>query len=216
MPSIVAGGPDLLLRDFVRQFKNLSATARAKAVCAHLPTVKYLSDFEYQEAEVGRLLSAMQAAGEAPEPDVLGCAGADGFKSRWDRWYGVERYWYKKAVWCRSDGIPFVIEAAVAETAVEGNFWTGVNFSPTFEDPFANTLFHGPKFYANGLKNFFQHAHITPWLSGDTPRHRTAAAVHLICPSLEFLDRGKTRLKVPFEMTETIDESALGRDQNPV
>jgi hypothetical protein len=190
------GGPDLLLRDFVRQFKQLSATARAKAVCAHLPTIKHLSDFEHQEAEVGRLLAAMQAAGEAPEPDLLGGAGADAFRARWDCWHGVRRYWYKKATGA-ADGIPFVIEVAVADTAGEGNFWTGLNFSPTFEDPFANTSFNAPKFYANGLKSFFQQAHITPWISGDTPRHRTAAAVHLICPSLEFLDRGKTRLKVP-------------------
>jgi hypothetical protein len=61
-----------------------------------------------------------------------------------------------------------------------------------------------PKFYANGLKNFFQNAHITPWISGDTPRHRTAAAVHLICPSLEFLDRGKTRLRVPGAISEAM------------
>ena len=71
-------------------------------------------------------------------------------------------------------------------------------------------MFHAPKFYANGLKNFFQHAHITPWLSGDTPRHRTAAAVHLICPSLEFLDRGKTRLKVPFAIDGRHDAKCSG------
>jgi Histidine kinase-, DNA gyrase B-, and HSP90-like ATPase/Topoisomerase 6 subunit A/Spo11, Toprim domain len=200
------GGPDLLLRDFVRQFKHLSATARAKAVCAQLPTVKYLSDFEHQEAEIARLLSAMRDAGEAPEPEVLGCAGADAFKSRWDRWYGVERSWYKKASG-EVDGIPFVIEVAVAATAVDGSVWTGVNFSPTFEDPFANTYFRAPKFSANGLKNFFEQAHITPWLPGDTPRQRTAVAVHLICPSLEFLDRGKTRLKVPRAISDVMTKA---------
>jgi hypothetical protein len=107
------GGPDLLLRDFVRQFKHLTSTARAKAVCAKLPRIKHLSDFEHQEAEVGRLLAAMQAEGESPQADVLGCAGAEGFKARWVCWYGVRRYWYKKASG-EVDGIPFVIEAAVA------------------------------------------------------------------------------------------------------
>ena len=62
----VAGGPDLLLRDFVRQFKNLSATARAKAVCAQLPWIKHLSDFEHHEADVGFLLSAMRSRGRCP------------------------------------------------------------------------------------------------------------------------------------------------------
>jgi hypothetical protein len=197
------GTPDLLLRDFVRQFKNLTGTAPAKAVCAQLPTIKHLSDFEPREADVGRLLAAMRTHGDAPAADLLGCAGEEGFMARWDCWYGVVRYWYKKASG-EVEGIPFVIEAAVAETESEGNFWTGLNFSPTFEDPFANTYFHAPKFYANGLKNFFQNAHITPWLSGDFPRHRTAAAVHLVCPSLEFLDRGKTRLKIPGAISEAM------------
>jgi Topoisomerase 6 subunit A/Spo11, Toprim domain len=197
------GGEDLLLRDFVRQFKNLTATARAKAVCTQLPWIKHLSDFEQHEADVGLLLSAMRSEGNAPEADLLGYAGEEAFRSRWGCWYGVVRYWYKKASG-EVEGIPFVIEAAVAETKVEGNFWTGLNFSPTFEDPFANTYFRAPKLSASGLKGFFHNAHITPWLSGDTPRHRTAAAVHLICPSLEFLDRGKTRLRIPGAMSEAM------------
>jgi hypothetical protein len=200
------GGEDLLLRDFVRQFKNLTATARAKAVCAQLPTIKYLSDVEHQEAEVGRLLAAMRAEGDAPLADVLGFAGEEAFVARWDRWYGVKHHWYKRASGV-VDGIPFVIEAAVAETAVKGDFWTGINFSPTFEDPFANTAFWGQKFSATGLKNFLQQAHVTPWRDGETAQHRTAAAVHLICPSLEFLDRGKTRLRVPFGVTSAMTKA---------
>jgi hypothetical protein len=168
-----------------------------------VPAIKYLSDFEHQEADVGRLLAAMQAEGDAPTADVLGFAGAEAFRARWDRWFGVKRFWYRKTDGV-VNGIPFVIEVAVAETAVTGGFWTGINWSPTCEDPFANTFFSGPKFYAQGLKNFLQRAHITPWLNGETARHRTAAAVHLICPSLEFLDRGKTRLKVPFRMVDAL------------
>jgi hypothetical protein len=197
------GGEDLLLRDFVRQFKNLTATVRAKAVCAQLPTIKHLSDFEHQEAEVGRLLAAMRTEGDAPLADILGFAGEEAFVARWDRWYGVKRAWYRKIPGVVHD-IPFVIEAAVAETAVKGDFWTGLNFSPTFEDPAGGTPFVGPKFSAYGLKNFLQQAYITPWHPEDTPRTRTAAAVHLICPSLEFLDRGKTRLRVPIGMADTM------------
>ena len=114
----------------------------------------------------------------------------------------------------RSTASPLSLRRLWRKPRVEGNFWTGLNFSPTFEDPFANTYFRAPKFSANGLKNFFQQAHITPWLSGDTPRHRTAAAVHLICPSLQFLDRGKTRLQVPMRHLGRHDQSALERDED--
>jgi hypothetical protein len=40
------GGQGLLLREFVKQFRNLSANAKAQAVCAALPGISHLSDFE--------------------------------------------------------------------------------------------------------------------------------------------------------------------------
>jgi hypothetical protein len=58
---------------------------------------------------------------------------------------------------------------------------------------------------AYGLQNFLKSAHTVPipdpW--GETP-NKTAVAVHLVCPVLEFLDRGKTRLKVPPPMAADI------------
>ena len=45
-----------------------------------------------------------------------------------------------------------------------------------------------------GIEVFLRDAHVeipSPYNEG-----RTAIAVHLICPTLDFLDRGKTRLKV--------------------
>jgi hypothetical protein len=206
------GGPDVLLRDFVRQFKNLTSTSRAKAVCAQLPTIKHLSDFEHQEAEVGRLLAAMQAEGEAPKAEVLGYADEEAFKDRWDRWYGVGRCWHKKVA-DEVHGIPFVIEAAVAETAVGGGFWTGLNFSPTFEDPLANTCLLAPKFQAYGLKSFFQQAHLSP--------HRTAAAVlcSAIIGSLYCKRAGAqtTRTALGAKQHWTLDFRAgiIARDTNP-
>ena len=40
------GGQDLLLREFVKQFRNLSANTKAQAVCTALPGITHLSDFE--------------------------------------------------------------------------------------------------------------------------------------------------------------------------
>ena len=126
------GGPDLLLRDFVKQFRNLSGNAKAKNVCAALPDIARLSDFEGREAAVATLLAAMRAAGAAPSVDILGAIGAAHFRACFAAWYGVKRSWYHKTK-SLVDGIPTVVEVAIAETVQPGLLWHGVNFSPTFE-----------------------------------------------------------------------------------
>jgi hypothetical protein len=72
----------------------------------------------------------------------------------------------------------------------------------------AGRKLEGPKFSAQGVGGFLNAGHVSPidrqdWQWGRLPGE-TAAAVHLVCPALEFLDRGKTRLQVPAEMTEAI------------
>jgi hypothetical protein len=198
------GGKDLLLRDFVKQFRNLSANAKAKAVCSHFPAITHLTDFEGQEDAAERLLDVMRQEAKAPSPDILGSVGEAHFRTCFEAWYGLKRFWYRR-VTGEVNGLPFICEAALAETVQPGDFFTGVNFSPTFEDPLANTLLPCPEFSADGVKGFLHAAHASP-ISGpwDESPVRTAAAAHLVCPALEFLDRGKTRLKVPPAMAEQI------------
>lgn len=198
------GGPDLLLRDFVRQFRGLSGSAKAKRVCAQFTDITRLSDFDSEPRRVAQLLAVMREEGKAPHPNVLGCVGEDHFRTRFHEWYGVKRFWYKQAVG-EVKGIPFVVEAAVAETREPGELFTGVNFSPTFEDPLANTLlrYQGPMAY--GIKGFLSLSHASPLATGDDERAPcTAVAVHLVCPVLDVLDRGKTRLTVSAELAAEI------------
>jgi hypothetical protein len=190
------GGRDLTLRDLVRQFRGLSGTAKAKPVCDQFPEVKRLADFVDREAEVGRLLTAMRDESQPPSPGVLGQVGEDHFRRRFERWYGVRRWWYKKVAG-DVDGVPYVIEVALAETTKPGGLFTGVNFSPTFDDPLAGNWLQGPEFSAGGVVGFLEHGHVNP----ERPR-RTAAAFHLVCPVLETLDKGKSRLKVPAAIVE--------------
>jgi hypothetical protein len=198
------GGKDLLLREFVKQFRNLSANAKAKVICSHFPTITHLTDFEDREHAVERLLEVMRQESKAPSAEILGAVGEAHFRACFDAWYGVKRWWYRKVAG-DVHGIPFIVETAVAETLRQGMLWTAVNFSPTFEDPLAATFLPGPKVSAYGLQNFLKSAHIVPLPDpfDETPT-KTAVAVHLVCPALEFLDRGKTRLKVPPAMASDI------------
>lgn len=63
------GGRDLPLGEFVRQFRGLSGTKKAKAVAAILDDVSRLSDFEERPERVGGLLAAMREHSRAPSHD---------------------------------------------------------------------------------------------------------------------------------------------------
>src|SRR5262245_4014589 len=149
--AVKAGGRDLPLREFVRQFRGLSGTAKAKGVCDQFPDIDRLSDFGGRPEATAALLKAMKEATSVPSPDVLGCVGGAHFQGCFEKWYGVKvkRFWYQKAKG-QVRGIPFVFEAAVAETQRAGEFFHAVNFSPTFEDPLATTCFQNDKFDAYG------------------------------------------------------------------
>jgi hypothetical protein len=197
------GEEDLPLRKFVRQFRGLTGTAEAKRVCDEFPNLSHLSDFEEREDRVSDLLNAMRAEAKAPSDGVLGLIGKDPIRQRFEQWYGVKRLWYHKVDGI-VDGVPFVFEAAVAETERPGQLFHGVNFSPTFEDPLASRLLRGAKFLATGINGFLEAGHAYP-LSRST-KVNLAAVAHLIWPAPLFLDKGKTRLKVP----EVIGQEVAG------
>jgi DNA topoisomerase VI subunit B len=194
------GGPDRLLRPFVQTFRNLSANRAAQAVCATLPTITRLSDFADQEAAVATLHAAMCQAGKPPSPAILGAVGRAHFHACFERWYGVQRFWYDTKADVHA-GIPFIVAVAVAETVDGGELWTGINFSPTFDDPLAQIYLYQDHVNATGITNVFRRAHALP---GDLETPATAVAVHLVCPTLEFLDRGKTRLKLSYWMSDLV------------
>ncbi len=188
------------LREFVRQFHGLSSTAKAKAVCDQFPGIERLRHLESQEKRVAVLLKAMRAEAAPPSPRTLGCVGKEHFEKRFQEWYGVKRFWYRRIAESYQ-GLPFVVEIAVANTNLPGRVFHGVNFSQTFEDPLAGTPLYSSEIRAYGLGSFLEQAHAHPDRTGRT---HTAVAFHLICPSPEFLDRGKTRLKVPGPIAEAI------------
>jgi hypothetical protein len=101
------GGKDLPLREFVKQFRNLSANAKAKMVCSHLPAIARLTDFEAHEDAVERLLAVMRAEAKAPSPDTLGTIGEPHFRACFDAWYGVKRCWYRRVA---SAGFPLSLK----------------------------------------------------------------------------------------------------------
>lgn len=203
------GGRDLPLREFVRQFRGLSGSAKAKVVCDQFPAISRLSDFTGNELLVENLLEMMRQETSPPSPHVLGVVGEAHFLQCFHGWYGVKRHWYRKIADQVGD-IPFVFEVLLAETERQGDLYHGVNFSPTYDDPLSGNHLRCPEFYSDSFRDFLNNAHASPIDCDEHGAPRTAAAIHLVCPALEFLDRGKTRLKIPSSMADVISKALWG------
>ncbi len=138
---------------------------------------------------------------------MLGASGRPTFGAASSDWYGVKRFWYD----ARKDtheGMPCVVEVAMAETVDGGDLWTGINFSPTFDTPVANTRLRCDKFVAQSLTGGAGAPAALPRAARRS--HHVAVAVHLVCPTLEFLDKGKTRLKLPEWMADLLAKALWG------
>jgi len=195
------GGDDLRLRDFVRQFKGLSATKKAKAVCGEFPEIKMLSDFEENGDDdmVGLLLDEMKRHTDAPSHATLGSVGKEHFRERFEEYYGpLHRFDYKKMQGTLHTGMPYVVEFAIAELAEEaqeGELFTAVNYSPTFGDPLENVRFRAEGLSGQGIGSFLQGGFASPEFGHYDDPPSTAVAMHIITPAPLFLDQGKTRLE---------------------
>jgi hypothetical protein len=63
----------------------------------------------------------MVKAAEPPKPEVLGRVGADHFRAHFEGTFGIveERFWYKHR-FGTADGLPYMVEVAIAETKHDG------------------------------------------------------------------------------------------------
>ena len=194
----VSHGHDWTLREFVRQFRGLSSTVKAKAVGEAVP-VKRISDFDGHHELIEALLDAMKAHSAPPKPDVLGMIGEEHLRQRLEAWHGVRRHWYK-SVKGEAGGLPFVVEVLVADTREHIGVYHGLNYSPTFADPINHAL-QGGEASGSSIVSYLQSAHALPSYFDDVS---TAVAFHLTAPALEFLDKGKSKLAITSELADAI------------
>ena len=182
------GNRDLPLGEFIRQFRGLSSTAKAREIAGLFPTIRHLPDFEAQEATIPALLKALQQRSRPVPAKTLGLIGEAPFRERFEQWYGVHHFWYKQYVG-EDRGLPLIIEAALAQTKSEGQHrFFGLNFSPTFGDPFQGSflqLSDHLKSYS-GVVGALDQAYLS-----DFPH---AFALHVARPTFMYRDRGKSTI----------------------
>ena len=185
------------VRDFVGEFKGLAGTVKRKAVTEELDLSRsYLEDLVTDGAldrgTIADLLDAMQNNSKPVNAKALGIIGDDHIRG-WMDWnfQTGESFQYKK-IMGDTDGLPFVLEVAFGQMGgdiadcVHFIKTNALNWTPTISKPWDDWRFSDTL------------------ISWDDPVH---LFIHLACPRLDFTDRGKTRLKLPTEISTALDQA---------
>ena len=199
--------PEQPIGEFIQEFKGTSRAWRTIAKSVSAKTVGQLSE---SRDDIAMLRDALLAANPAPKPEVLGRVGPDHFRLGFDQHFGIvnNRYWYKHQ-WGIADGMPYLIECAIAETEQPGDVFYGLNYSVPFSDPLSTTpLIHDgqERIQNQGLSAFLRDLGVINGSRYGRTLH-TAAAIHLVMPLLPALDRGKSRLDISAELACVIAET---------
>lgn len=187
--AYLSAGQNKTIREFVAEFRGLSGTAKQKAVTdgASL-TGQSLEDLvrdgDFEIERLGLLLENMQTNSRAINPKLLGVIG-DPHMRRWMIEQGAAadsvEYRYKTG---EVDGLPYVLEMAFG-VMQDSDVWrrvvSGLNWTPALRVPFSAL---------DAVMN-------ECLIQRDDP---VLVAVHLVCPKMDFTDRGKSRLQLPSAM----------------
>jgi DNA topoisomerase VI subunit B len=203
------GGRDLPIGHFIRSFEGLSDTRKAKQIWGRVPQITHLSGFDADRDAIGDLLAAMKGVAKEPKSKDLGSVPEDHYQARLDELFGVQRFWFKRGS-VTVDGIPWVIEVAVAETVHPGRVIFAMNYSASFGDPLGGTWLEVGDESCHGSESALRECDAAPSYLGSRNR---AAVVHVVTPAAQFLDKGKVRLIVPPEVAEECSRTiaAAGR-----
>jgi hypothetical protein len=182
-------GRDRTVREFITEFRGLSATGKQKRVLeesgtARTSLAKFLDNGE-AAPPVGHLLEAMQRHTHKVKPGDLGVIGRDHLFTRCTL-AGVQEktFRYKSVVGETAEGLPVVIETAFGwcpNALPFRRIIAGANWSPGLGNPFRDFGREG-----EGLERLLAEQRS----SANEP---IVCLVHLASPRIQFSDRGKTR-----------------------
>ena len=119
----------------------------------------------------------MQSRSAPVKPDMLGNVGEEHFRRRFEADYGVDLsyFHYKKAKGTTPDGLPFIVEAAFGKKRDDTE-------EPT--SPSASTGRPSSDANIGRLENMLGRQRVDSF-------DQVVLAVHIVCPWIEFTDKGK-------------------------
>lgn len=181
---------DRTVREFVSEFRGLSATAKQSLVLdatglARAPLSSLIIDSAVDPILCGSLLDAMREHSKPVKPVMLGIIGRDHFEARFrNAGAEMESFEYRKVPDHDDDGIPYLVEVAFGWLGDgadnERRLVTGVNWSPGIINPFRQL-----GSYRESLDSLLRERRIGS-------REPVIFVLHAACPRVEYLDRAKS------------------------
>jgi hypothetical protein len=184
------------VREFIAQFRGMSATDRQKHILRELRAAHMsLQEFFGSEAQVNhermkKLLGLVQKHTRPVRPELLGVIGEEHLRRLMTGVGGeLKGFKYFASPGRDADGVPYMVEIATCpykrwvtgKEAPERKLITGINFSATLENPFST--FRGME----GMEEI-----LTELRAGKYAP--VIVSVHYASPHIEYLDRGKSRI----------------------
>ena len=184
-------GRERTIREFISEFRGLSATAKQKKVLdatglARAPLSALIDGTRFDGAKIAKLLAAMQDHSSTVKPILLGVIGKDHLERRC-RAAGceMESFEYRR-IMGMEDGVPWIIEVGFAwcPDAEERRLVVGINWSATIINPFRELGTSGVS-----LDTILAEARA----GRNDP---VIVFMHLAYPRVEFTDRGKSAVVI--------------------
>jgi hypothetical protein len=190
------------LREFVRDFRGLTGSAKLAAVLDELGLSGarldvFFADDKVDHTGIARLLAAMRQHSKPVKPERLGLIGRDHFACLFAA-DGAEPDQVKYSRELGHDGdLPFVVEAAFApiKDLSSTPLVSGINWSPAIGDPFrwsASAWSH------HTLRGLVRDRHVVAGTS-------TLIGVSVATPTVSFVDRGKSSAMLPRAVGEAVE-----------
>jgi DNA topoisomerase VI subunit B len=184
------------VREFIAEFRGLSATAKQKRVSERAGLERaYLHDLandgHFDRRRVADLLAAMQEFSTPVKPEMLGLLGREHFAQRLQPVGETLRYICRKAI--DPGGLPNLIECAFAVTPDGGprGLRAGINWSVPLGNPIRDDAFRiDDEHVVSGLMALLASQRIN--LHSDP----VCLAIHLVCPRFRYMDRGKSSISL--------------------
>ena len=195
------------VREFVSEFRGLSRSATVAAVLDHTglarTTIAELFRNGKPTRQIAALLKAMQAQTTAVQPADLGIIGKDHFRSLFARLGGNDAsFQYKRVETTDDGGLPVIAEVAFGyNPGKQRLLLTGINHSPAISNPFRYLGDGG-----EGLERVLSGQRC----ESDDP---IIVAVHLSCPVISYLDRGKGAIALRGKQTFDEPQDEPGEEE---
>jgi hypothetical protein len=183
------------VRDFIAQFRGMSATDKQKQIlrelgAAHMSLYRFFgNETKVNHQRMEKLLGLLQEHTRPVRPELLGVIGEEHLRQLLVNAGGEPKSFKYTATPGVANGVPYMFEIAICpfKQWVDGGkdrkrvLITGVNFSATLENPF-DTL--------RGMEGMSE-------ILADLRAGEYApviVCVHYASPHIEYLDRGKSRI----------------------